>query len=58
MTNKEYVCMEETPAETQKLIRTWVSTGYTIEIVYQQAHIANQSSNATTIVLTSLWRTK
>lgn len=58
MTNKEYVCMEETPAETQKLIRTWVSTGYLIEIVYQQAHIANQSSNATTIVLTSLWRTK
>ena len=50
--------MEETPAETQKLIRTWVSTGYAIEIVYQQAHIANQSSNATTIVLTSLWRTK
>ena len=58
MANKEYVCMEETPAETQKLIRTWVSTGYNIEIVYQQAHIANQSSNATTIILTSLWRTK
>ena len=58
MENKEYVCMEETPANTQKFIRTWVSTGYTIEIVYQQAHIANQSSNATTIVLTSLWRTK
>ena len=58
MTTKEYICMEETPANTQKLIRTWVSTGYTIEIVYQQAHIANQSSNATTIVLTSLWRTK
>ena len=58
MANREYVCMEETPAETQKLIRTWTSTGYTIEIVYQQAHIANQSANATTIVLTSLWRTK
>ena len=58
MANKEYVCMEETPAETQKLIRTWVSTGYAIEIVYQQAHIANQSTNATTIVLTSLWRTQ
>ena len=58
MANKEYVCMEETPANTQKLIKTWVATGYTIKIVYQQAHIANQSSNATTIVLTSLWRTK
>ena len=53
MANKEYICMEETPAETQKLIRTWVSTGYTIEIVFQAI-----TNSTTTKVVTSLWRTK
>ena len=46
--------METTPAETQKLIRTWVSTGYTIEIVFQ----AVNSTITTTKIVTSLWRTK
>ena len=56
MTNKEYVCMEETPAETQKLIRTWVSTGYTIDIVFQGLSLNNPTS--VTKIVTSLWRTK
>lgn len=55
MVNKEYVCMEETPEETQKKIRQWVSTGYTIEIVFQGLPVKN---NATTTVVTSLYRTK
>lgn len=46
--------MEETPAETQKLIRTWVSTGYLIEVMYQQALLKGNS----VVVFTSLWRTK
>ena len=54
MANREYVCMEETPAETQKLIRIWTSTGYTIEIVFQ----AVSSTITATKIVTSLWRTK
>ena len=54
MANKEYVCMEETPAVTQKLIRTWVSTGYTVDIIHQQALLRNESI----IMITSLWRIK
>ena len=54
MVNKEYVCMEETPEETQKLIRTWVSTGYLIEVMYQQALLKDNS----VVVFTSVWRTK
>lgn len=46
--------MEETPADTQKLIRTWVSTGYTVDIIFQ----AVSNSVTTTKIVTSLWRTK
>lgn len=56
MANREYICMEETPAETQKLIRTWVSTGYSIDIVFQGFQPNNPTS--VTKIVTSLWRTK
>lgn len=54
MASKEYVCMEETPEETQKKIRQWVSTGYKITFMFQQSHITYKG----TIVVSSLWREK
>lgn len=51
----EFICVTETAATTQKLIRTWVSSGYTVTIVAQSsAHIPNEGL----VITTSLWRTK
>jgi hypothetical protein len=33
---KEYISFLATPGETQKKIRTWMSSGYDIEIIYQK----------------------
>ena len=53
---KEFICMEEDAATTQKLIRTWVSTGYTIDIIAQNVSIPKHDQ--TSYVVTSLWRWK
>ena len=51
----EFICITETAATTQKLIRTWVSSGYTVTIVAQSsAHIPDEGL----VIKTSLWRTK
>ncbi len=53
--NMEFICITETAATTQKLIRTWVSSGYTVTIVAQSsAHIPNEGL----VITTSLWRQK
>ena len=52
---KEFVCMQETAIDTQKKIRQWLSTGYTIEIISQSStYIAGEGI----IVVTSLYRIK
>ena len=60
--NKEFICMEETVSDTQKKIRTWVSTGYQIEIISQSSFgvfdISQFGKHDKTIVVTSLWRWK
>ena len=48
--------MEEDAATTQKLIRTWVSTGYTIDIVAQNTSASNINKGSQ--IITSLWRWK
>lgn len=53
----EFICMEETVSDTQKKIRQWSSTGYSIEIVSQQV-IKDSSTNGVTVLVTSLWRKK
>lgn len=53
----EFICMEETVGNTQKLIRTWVSSGYSINIVAQSIFRQPEISDHT-IVITSLWRIK
>ena len=50
----EFICIAEPPNVTQKLIRTWVSSGYDIKIVAQSS-IYNSTG---LVVITSLWRTK
>lgn len=51
----EFICITETAATTQKLIRTWVSSGYTITLVAQSsAHIPGEGL----VITTSLWRTR
>ena len=46
---------EETVAQTQKVIRQWLSTGYTIEFVAQSStYIAGEGL----VVVTSLFRIK
>ena len=54
---KELVILEETVIDTQKKIRTWVSSGYEIEIVAQHL-IKDASTSGTTVLITSLWRIK
>ena len=54
---KEFICMEETAAQTQKVIRQWLSTGYTIEFVSQTACYTEFDSGSIRVV-TSLFRTK
>jgi hypothetical protein len=51
---KEFVCMVETPQETQKKIRTWVASGYKIEIVAQSPVYQGEGLH----ILTSMWRKK
>lgn len=48
---KEYICMVESPTETQKKIRQWMSTGYEIEFI-------NQTVLDINTVVTSLYRIK
>ena len=49
---KEYMILIEKPADTQKKIRTWLSSGYTIEIV-TQSYCCNEG-----ILFTSFYRIK
>ena len=52
---KEFICMAESPAQTQKVLRQWLSTGYTIDFISQSStYIAGEGI----IVVTSLFRTK
>lgn len=53
---KEFICMEETAAQTQKVIRQWLSTGYTIEFVFQSSSCIDELGNI--VVVTSLYRIK
>ena len=53
--SKEFICMQEDVSDTQKKIRTWVSSGYEIEIV---AQCTTMWSGGKIEVVTSLWRTK
>ena len=52
---KEFCVLEDTPIDTQKKIRTWVTSGYEIEIVAQSVSFTNDVS---TLIVTSLWRIK
>jgi len=52
---KEFVVLTETPQDTQKKIRQWLSSGYHIEIVAQTAIMSNTND---IYVITSLYRTK
>ena len=52
---KEFICMAESPAQTQKVIRQWLSTGYTIEFVAQSSCIDELGK---IVVVTSLYRVK
>ena len=47
--------MAETAAQTQKAIRQWLSTGYTIEFLAQSSTIDGLGN---TTVVTSLYRIK
>lgn len=51
---KEFICMAETPTDTQKKIRQWMSTGYNIEILAQSS---NYIQGEGLIIVTSLTRT-
>ena len=52
---KEFVCMQETAIDTQKKIRQWLSTGYTIEFLAQSS---TTDGLGNTTVVTSLFRIK
>lgn len=51
---KEFICMAETPTDTQKKIRQWMSTGYEVELLAQSSHYVPGEG---LIVVTSLIRT-
>lgn len=51
---KEFICMAETPPDTQKKIRQWLSTGYSIDILAQSS---TTDGLGNTTVVTSLTRT-
>ena len=53
---KEFICMAESPAQTQKVLRQWLSTGYTIEFISQSSSCIDELGNI--VVVTSLFRTK
>ncbi len=48
--------MSETVSDTQKKIRQWLSTGYTIEFVAQSSSCIDELGNI--VVVTSLFRSK
>ena len=52
---KEFVVLTETPIDTQKKIRQWVSTGYEIEIVAQHTE-KDRNTGIILKLITSLWR--
>ena len=52
---KEFICMSETVTQTQKVIRQWLSTGYTIEFLAQSS---TTDGLGNTTVVTSLYRIK
>ena len=52
---KEFICMSETVTQTQKVIRQWLSTGYTIEFLAQSS---TTDGLGNTTVVTSLFRIK
>ena len=52
---KEFICISETVTQTQKVIRQWLSTGYTIEFIAQSSTYVEGEG---IIVVTSLFRTK
>jgi len=54
MNKPEFICINETPEQTQKVIRQWISTGYTIDILQQSC--CNNGYNV--MVITSLTRIK
>jgi len=60
--NKEFICMEEDVITTQKKIKTWISTGYQIEIISQSSFGVFDNPQFghfdRSIVVTSLWRWK
>ena len=51
---KEFICMAETPTDTQKKIRQWMSTGYEVELLAQSS---NYIPGEGLVVVTSLIRT-
>lgn len=53
---KEFICMAETPTDTQKKIRQWLSTGYQIEFISQSSCYIDNLGNI--VVTTSLFRVK
>ena len=57
---KELVVLNESPSDTQKKLRQWLSTGYKIEILAQSAVVNSEVSYSptNTYVITTLYRTK
>lgn len=51
---KEFICMAETPTDTQKKIRQWLSSGYEVELLTQSCSYVPGTGF---IVVTSLIRT-
>ena len=54
---KEFICMQETVSDTQKKIRTWISSGYQVEIAAQTA-MQDKDLDELFYIVTSLWRWK
>lgn len=53
---KEFICMAESPEDTQKKIRQWLSTGYQIEFISQSSCAIDEGGKI--FVTTSLFRVK
>lgn len=51
----EFICMEETPQETQKKIRAWISSGYEVSILAQNLIQPSSATNGYPILVTSIW---
>jgi len=52
---QEFLVLQTTAIETQKKIKTWISTDYTIDIIAQSSVVTPKGE---VIVITSLWRSK